>query len=84
MGRGHLFIADSWRLGRGVGSEVIRAFSRDIVFGECGAGECVADPVQGNVASIRAFEKAGFVLAGELRLEGEEPRRAMRLAAGGA
>lgn len=75
-----LFIADSWRLSRGVGTEVIRAFSREIVFAECGASECVADPAQGNLASIRAFEKAGFVAAGELLAEGQEPRRALRLA----
>lgn len=75
-----LFIADSWRLGRGLGTQVIRRFCDDIVRGECGATECVADPVEGNAASLRAFEKAGFARAGEIRLEGEAPRRAMRLA----
>jgi RimJ/RimL family protein N-acetyltransferase len=76
-----LFIADPWRLGRGLGTEVIRRFCSDIVRGECGARECVADPAEGNAASLRAFEKAGFERGNEIRIEGEEPRRAMRLAA---
>jgi aminoglycoside 6'-N-acetyltransferase len=76
-----LFIADPWRLGHGLGTEVIRRFCSDIVRGECGATECVADPAEGNAASLRAFEKAGFACAGEVRLEGEEPRWAMRLGA---
>ena len=55
-----LFIADSWRMNHGLGSAVVRRFVEDIVFGSNAASECVAGPSEGNLASIRAFEKAGF------------------------
>ena len=55
-----LFIADEWRTRHGLGTRVIRQFVEDEVFGRYGALACVAGPVDGNVASIRAFEKAGF------------------------
>jgi RimJ/RimL family protein N-acetyltransferase len=55
-----LFIADAWRTGHGLGAQVIRRFVDDVVFGNYGAVTCVAGPAEGNKASIRAFQKAGF------------------------
>jgi RimJ/RimL family protein N-acetyltransferase len=75
-----VFIADSWRLNRGLGSRVVRQFVDEIVFGANGATECLADPNEGNFASIRAFEKAGFSRWKVVHTEGAEPRCVMRLA----
>ena len=55
-----LFIGDPSLVGRGLGSEVIRAFVDDVVFVRAATRSCVADPDVRNGASIRSFEKAGF------------------------
>lgn len=55
-----LFIADAELIGRGIGTEVLRAFTREIVFARPATTLCIADPEALNSASIRAFEKAGF------------------------
>jgi RimJ/RimL family protein N-acetyltransferase len=55
-----LFIAEPDLVGRGLGSEVLRRFVDEIVFAEASVHACIADPEVDNVASIRAFEKAGF------------------------
>jgi aminoglycoside 6'-N-acetyltransferase len=60
-----LFIGEEELTGKGLGSEVLRAFVRDVVFAEPATTACIADPDVRNVASIRAFEKAGFRRAGE-------------------
>jgi RimJ/RimL family protein N-acetyltransferase len=44
----------------------LRAFTRDIVFARPTTIACVADPDAENVASIRAFEKAGYRVVREL------------------
>ena len=47
--------------GRGVGTAMIRAFVRDVVFGRHPEWACVAaGPFEANRASWRALEKAGF------------------------
>jgi aminoglycoside 6'-N-acetyltransferase len=74
-----LFIADAWRLGRGLGSNMVRRFVEEFVFGAHGASECIAGPSEGNAASIRAFEKAGFTHWKVIRMEGAEPEHVMRL-----
>lgn len=58
-----LFIADAGLTGRGLGSELIRRFVDEIVFARPGTVSCIADPDARNVASVRAFEKAGFRVA---------------------
>lgn len=59
-------IADPASRHRGLGSAMIRAFVRDIVFGQHpGWTQVGASPVAANIASWRALEKAGFRLAGE-------------------
>ena len=60
-----LFIAHEDRTGRGLGSEALRLFVEEIVFSKPGTHGCIADPDKENVASLRAFEKAGFTPAGE-------------------
>ena len=73
-----LFIADSWRTNRGLGSEVVRRFVEEIVFGANAAGECVAGPAEGNLASIRTFEKAGFARWKTVKNERDEMECVMR------
>jgi ribosomal protein S18 acetylase RimI-like enzyme len=55
-----LFIGDDWRTRHGLGSQAIRRFVDEVVFGRYGALACVAGAPEGNAAAIRAFEKAGF------------------------
>jgi len=60
-----LFIADAELTGKGVGSEVLRTFTQEVVFSGETTIACVADPDGRNIASIRAFEKAGFSVVRE-------------------
>ena len=46
--------------GKGLGTEVIRRFVDKVVFARPETMRCVADPDAENLASLRAFEKAGF------------------------
>jgi RimJ/RimL family protein N-acetyltransferase len=55
-----LFIGDAALTGQGIGSEILRRFVAEIVFASPTTTSCLADPDVRNVASIRAFEKAGF------------------------
>jgi RimJ/RimL family protein N-acetyltransferase len=55
-----LFIGDEELTGRGIGTEMLRRFVDEIVFAEPATTACIADPDARNVASLRAFEKAGF------------------------
>jgi aminoglycoside 6'-N-acetyltransferase len=53
-------VGDEKLIGWGLGSRVLRQFVDEVVFAGEGIGACVAGPTEGNLASIRAFEKAGF------------------------
>ena len=55
-----LFIAEAELTGQGLGAEVLRSFTREIVFAHPTTIACVADPHARNAVSLRAFEKAGF------------------------
>jgi RimJ/RimL family protein N-acetyltransferase len=55
-----LFIGEEPLLHRGIGPQVLRRFVDEVVFASMGAHACLAGPDDGNSASIRAFEKAGF------------------------
>jgi RimJ/RimL family protein N-acetyltransferase len=55
-----LFVAELEQTGRGLGSKVLSRFVADIVFSDSEILACVADPDAENLASLRAFEKAGF------------------------
>jgi RimJ/RimL family protein N-acetyltransferase len=60
-----LFIADESLTGRGIGTEMLRRFVDEIVFADPATTACVADPDLQNLASMRAFEKAGFRVVDE-------------------
>jgi RimJ/RimL family protein N-acetyltransferase len=60
-----LFVADEHRTGKGLGTELLRRFVDEIVFAAPSTTHCLADPEVDNTASIRAFVKAGFRIAGE-------------------
>jgi RimJ/RimL family protein N-acetyltransferase len=55
-----LFVAELEQTGGGLGSKVLSRFVADIVFSDSEIHACVADPDAENLASLRAFEKAGF------------------------
>jgi aminoglycoside 6'-N-acetyltransferase len=55
-----LFVGQLELTGRGLGSEALGRFVRDVVFSDPEIHACVADPDAQNHASLRAFEKAGF------------------------
>ncbi len=61
-----LFIAEPELTGKGLGTRLLRQFVDEIAFARPGATHCLADPDTANVASLRAFEKAGFRVVGEL------------------
>ncbi len=55
-----VFLGDTSLIGSGLGTHVIHAFVSEFVFARPETRACVADPDVSNLASIRAFEKAGF------------------------
>ncbi len=55
-----LFIGEEDSLHKGLGSHILRAFLREIVFGAGDATSCIIDPSEANRIAIRAYEKAGF------------------------
>jgi len=55
-----LLIGDEALTGQGIGSEILRCFVDEVVFAPPTTRSCLADPDVRNVASIRAFQKAGF------------------------
>ena len=73
-----LFLADSWRMNHGLGSSVVRRFVDDVVFAQSGVETCVAGPSEGNAASIRAFEKAGFTRWKQVKTGASEPECVLR------
>jgi len=66
-----LFIGEPAFVNRGVGTAVIREFLDQVVFADPTVTTCVVDPEVANTASIRAFEKAGFVRVREVSVPGE-------------
>jgi len=55
-----LFIGEADYLHKGLGSHILRAFLREIVFGVGDATSCIIGPSEANRIAIRAYEKAGF------------------------
>ncbi len=55
-----LFVGDAALTGQGIGSEILGKFVEEVVFDSPTTIACLADPDVRNVASLRAFEKAGF------------------------
>lgn len=76
-----LLIGDRELTGRRLGRRVIQKFVRDMVFIRPEVPACYADPAAGNLASLGAFRKAGFVDIGPVDAPGDAtPRRLLRLA----
>lgn len=69
-----LFIADPELTGQGLGTELLRQFVATIAFARPEATHCIADPDAENVASVRAFEKAGFRVVGDFIDPGDNRR----------
>jgi aminoglycoside 6'-N-acetyltransferase len=55
-----ILIGEGELTGQGLGTEILRRFVSEIVLARPETTACVADPDVDNIASIRAFEKAGF------------------------
>jgi aminoglycoside 6'-N-acetyltransferase Ib len=72
-----LFIADADLTGRGIGTELLHQFVSEVVFARPATTHCIADPEAGNIASIRAFEKAGFRVVNEFVDPGDGKRYAL-------
>lgn len=73
-----LFLGDAWLMYHGIGPRVIDRFVNEVVFAGDGVGACIAGPSEGNAASIRAFEKAGFRRWKTVRAGENEPECVMR------
>lgn len=55
-----LFIGDPTYLGRGLGTQILREFLKQVVFQEKEIEGCLVDPSPNNPRMIRANEKVGF------------------------
>ena len=73
-----LFIGEDDLVGRGVGPRVVERFVKEVVLADPAVRVCIAGPGEGNVAAIRAFEKAGFRRWKVLRSEDREAECVMR------
>lgn len=54
------FLGDAETLGQGLGSGMIRAFVRDVVFADPSVALCVVDPDPANLRAVAGFARAGF------------------------
>ena len=73
-----LFLGEEPLLHRGIGPRVVRRFVDAVVFDSMGASACLAGPDDGNAASIRAFEKAGFRRWKGVRIDDERNECVLR------
>jgi aminoglycoside 6'-N-acetyltransferase len=76
-----LLIGEPELTGRGLGTEVLRQFAHDVVFARPGTTACIAGVNVENVASLRAFAKAGFAAVRDYEEDGR-PHRLVRLERG--
>ena len=60
------FLADLARLGQGLGTQMVRAFSQ-LLFADPLVTRIQADPSPNNRRAIRCYEKAGFRRAGQIK-----------------
>ena len=75
-----LAIGELAMTGLGLGPVAIREFLRQIVFRDRSVSAVITDPEEGNLRSLRAFEKAGFAVTNTVQLAGENfKRRVVRM-----
>jgi RimJ/RimL family protein N-acetyltransferase len=55
-----LFIGEEDYVHKGLGSGIIGKYVKEIIFDKYGVSCCVIDPDPGNIAAIKAYDKAGF------------------------
>lgn len=67
-----IFVGDAAYRGRGIGTTILRTFTRDIVFAEMGAVFAVIGPDPKNVRAVRSYEKAGFTFLKTVYVVDEE------------
>jgi aminoglycoside 6'-N-acetyltransferase len=70
-----LAIGELAMIGLGLGPVAIRDFLEQIVFAGTKVSTVITDPAEGNVRSLRAFEKAGFKVTNRVQLTGENFKR---------
>lgn len=68
----HLVIGEPSYAGRGVGTALLRAVTDGLFAADARCTRIVAEPNATNLASIRAFTKAGFHLVGPISLPGRD------------
>ena len=73
-----LLIGEEDAVGRGLGPQVLEAFTREVIFRAPDIKAVVATVEEANRRSWRAFEKAGFRHVGDVEEDGL-PHRLMRL-----
>jgi RimJ/RimL family protein N-acetyltransferase len=73
-----LFVGEPEAVGRGLGPEILREFTRTVVFSRPETTAVVATVEEANRRSWRAFEKAGFCHVRDVDEDGL-PHRLMRL-----
>ena len=75
-----LAIGELAMTGLGLGPVAICGFLRQIVFRDPSVCAVITDPEEGNLRSLRAFEKAGFAVTNMVQLAGENfKRRVVRM-----
>ncbi len=67
----HLLIGDAARTGRGLGTAQLSAVRRALFAADRRCSRLVAEPDVANLASIRAFARAGFARVGDVALGGK-------------
>ncbi len=72
-----LLIGELDKIGKGIGPQIIRQFTREVAIPESGLDLAVTDPEEANPASWRAFEKAGFTYVRNFIGEGGHDTRLM-------
>jgi len=78
-----LFIGESAYAHRGLGSAIIKKFTREIVFAQMNVRTCVIGPDENNRTAIRCYEKAGFKFLKKVHVPGEAaPEHVMRIELG--
>ncbi len=70
-----LFIGEVRRVSNGLGSRVLDAYAREVVFADPEVTRAIGAPHPENGRSCRAFEKAGFTRARDVMAPDEGPER---------